>query len=437
MVAVGREVPLRSVSAAEAVAQVRSGDRVFVHEAAMAPTPLLTALAEAGPALHGVEVLHLHLEGPAPHVAPGLEAHLRHNAWFVGSNTRAAVEEGRADFTPIFLSAIPSLLREQPVDVALVQVSPPDRHGYCRLGLSAAVARAAVDTARVVVAEMNARVPRTHGNTAVHVDRLAYVVETDRPLPTREPEPFGPVERAIGLLAGELVPDGATLQMGIGAVPDAILAALGGKQDLGIHTEMFTDGLLGLLRSGAVSNRFKSRFPGRVVSSFAVGSASLHDYVHENPSVEFHPSDVVNDVREIEKQHVMVAINSALAIDLTGQVCADSLGTKVFSGIGGQMDFVQGARRCPGGRAIIALPSTAAGGRVSRIVPHLREGSGVVTTRGHVQWVVTEHGRVDLSGLSLRQRAERLIGLAHPDHRAELRAAAVQRRLFPVSVTPD
>jgi acyl-CoA hydrolase len=417
--------------AGAAVEYIQSGHRVYLHEASMVPHALLQALTDRAPTLHDVETVALHIEGDAPHVAPGLEGHLRHNALFVGGNVREAVAAGRADFTPVFLSEVPGLFldRQLPLDVALIQVSPPDAHGYCRLGLSVACARAAVEAAPIVLAEINPRVPLTLGNSAVHVNEITAAIEVDRPLPTHSPPPFGEVERAIGAHVAGLVDHGATVQTGIGKVPDAVLAALVDHQDLGIHTEMFSDGLLELVRAGAVTGRRKPRFERRIVTSFATGSAALHRFIDDNPLVEFHPSSVVNDPNEIRKQHAMTAINSAIEVDLTGQVCADSMGERIHSGIGGQMDFVQGALRSPGGKAIIALPSTAMGGRASRISARLQPGAGVVTTRGHVQWIVTEYGAVNLRGQSLARRAELLIQIAHPDFRAELRQAAVARKL--------
>lgn len=424
---------MRMMDAASAVELIRSGDRVYVHEAAMVPTTLIDALIDRAETLRDVEIIHIHTEAPAPYVAPEMAGHLRHNALFVGANVRSAVNDGRADFTPVFLSEIPHLFADGtlPIDVALVQVSPPDRHGFCRLGASVACARAAVHHARTVIAEFNPRVPRTLGNSAIHVSRITAAVEVDRPLPEHPIRPFGATEQAIGEHVASLIPNGATLQMGIGTVPNAVLAALRGHEDLGVHTEMFTDGLIDLIEAGVITNHAKSRFRGRVITSFAVGTQRLFDFVDGNPFVEFHPSDIVNDPVEIRQQARMVAINSAIQIDLTGQVCADSMGERIYSGIGGQMDFVQGALRSKDGKAIIALPSTAKGGTVSRIVPCLDVGAGVVTTRGHVQWVVTEYGAANLRGRNLRQRAESLISIAHPDFRPDLRAAAVARRLFP------
>lgn len=412
-------------------AALRSHQRVYVHESMMAPRSLIDAMTRRGPELKGVEVVHLHTNAPAPYVEPELAGHFRHNALFTGPNVRAAVQDGRADFTPVFLSDIPALFKEGvlPIDVALVQLSPPDDHGYCRLGLSVACARAAVDHAKVVVAEINPRVPRTLGHTGVHVSQIDYAVEVDRELPEVPPPPIDDVAREIGQHVAMQIPNGATLQMGIGAIPDAVLGALGHHEDLGIHTEMFSDGLIPLVESGVVSCRRKTRFEGRIVTSFAMGTRKLTAFVDRNPFVEFHGSDVVNDTREIKKQHRMHAINSAIQIDLTGQVCADSIGERIYSGIGGQMDFMRGAVKSPGGKAFIALPSTAKGGTLSRIVPRLAPGAGVVTTRGHVQYVVTEYGAVDLRGRTLRQRAEMLISIAHPDHRGELRRQAKARHL--------
>jgi acyl-CoA hydrolase len=411
---------------------VRSGDRVYLHEAAMAPLELMEALVRRAPELRDVETVSIHTEGPAPHVAPGLEGHIRHNALFVGSNVRQAVNEGRADYTPVFLSDIPALFHgtDLPLDVAFVQVSPPDRHGFCRLGVSVSVARAAVDNARTVIGLVNPRVPLTLGNSAVHISRFAALVETDRPLPTLAPGPISEISEQIGQHVASLIPNRATLQLGIGAIPDAVLSCLTNHEDLGIHTEMFSDGLLALAERGVITNRYKATWRGRVVTSFALGSQELYNFIDGNPFVEFHSSDIVNDTREIRRNPNVVAINSALEIDLTGQVVADSIGEYIYSGIGGQMDFVRGARLSPGGKAVISLPSTAKGGAISRIVPTIKPGSGVVTTRGHVEYVATEYGVVDLAGQSLRRRAELLISIAHPDTRADLRAVALNRNYF-------
>jgi acyl-CoA hydrolase len=321
--------------------------------------------------------------------------------------------------------------KRRPLDVVLISVSPPDKHGNCTLGTSVDVARAAVDSAAVVIAQVNKQMPRVLGDGIVHMTELDALVEVDVPLPESPPTPATPEEDAVGRNVAALIEDGSTLQMGIGTIPDAVLAELGGRSDLGVHTEMFTDGLVRLVKSGAINGSRKALFKDRIVASFAMGSQALYDYVDHNPSVEFHPSEIVNDTAVIRQQHAMMAINSAIEIDLTGQVCADSMGETIFSGIGGQMDFVRGAILSPGGKAFIALPSTARGGKLSRIVARLQPGAGVVTTRGHVQWVVTEHGAVNLRGRTLRERADLLISIAHPDFRPELRAAAAARKLFP------
>ncbi len=419
------------VTAEEAVRLIAPGDRVYLHEVAMTPHELVDALVGRAGELTGVETVSLHTEGPAPYVAPEMAGHIRHNALFVGANVREAVNDGRADYTPVFLSRVPSLFLsgQMRLDVALLQVSPPDRHGFCRLGTSIACARAAADHARTVIALVNPRVPRTLGNSAVHVSRFAALVEADRPLPVLTPAPIGETEATIGAHVAALVEQRATLQMGIGAIPDAVLAHLHGHEDLGVHTEMFSDGLLGLAEEGVITNRYKTSWRGRVVTSFALGSQRLYDFIDGNPFVEFHPSDIVNDPREIRGIERMTAINSAIEIDLTGQVVADSIGERIYSGIGGQMDFVHGASLAPEGKAIIALPSTAKGGAVSRIAPAIKPGAGVVTTRGHVQYVVTEYGAVNLGNEPLRRRAELLISIAHPDFRPELRAAAARRHI--------
>jgi acyl-CoA hydrolase len=417
------------VTAEEAVSVVESGMHVFVHGAAATPTPLLDALV-ARPDLEDVTFYHMHTGGPAPFAAPEHAGRFRSVSFFVGAPLRPAIAEGRADFIPIFLSQIPGLFTSGRIklDVALVTLSPPDRHAFCTLTTSVDSARAAVDTARFVVAEINARAPRTHGATTVPLARVEAAVATDRPLHEHAPTPESPIEARIGELVATLVEDRSTLQMGIGAIPDAVLRRLGNKHDLGIHTEMFSDGIVPLAEGGVITNRYKALHPGRTVTSFVNGTRSLYDFVDDNPLVEFHPCDRTNDVALIRLNDRVVAINSAIEIDLTGQVCADSIGHRIFSGIGGQMDFMHAAARSEGGRPIIALPSTAAGGKVSRIVSALKPGAGVVTTRGHVHWVVTEYGAVNLHGLTLRQRGEALIRIAHPDARAELTRDLAQIR---------
>lgn len=411
----------RAMSAAEAVSLIPTGARIFVHGAAATPTPLLTALA-ARDDLDGVRLYHLHTTGPFPFAEPELAQRFRSVSFFVGEGLRRAVEEGDADFIPVFLADIPGLFTSGtiPLDVALVQVSPPDAHGLCSLGTSIDAARAAVDSARFVIAEVNDRMPRTHGHTSVPLARFDAFVNTSRPLYERAAAEATEVEQRIGELIAGLVEDGATLQLGIGAIPDAVLSRLANKHDLGVHTEMFSDGLIPLIEGGVVTNRRKSVHPGRTVTSFVQGTRALYDFVHDNPLVEFHPCDRTNDASLIRKNDRVVAINSAIEVDLTGQVCADSMGHRIYSGIGGQMDFIRGATLSRGGKPILALPSTAARGTLSRVVPALKPGAGVVTTRGHVHWIVTEYGAVNLHGKTLRERAEALVSIAHPDFRAEL-----------------
>ena len=419
-----RSVPdwnARSLPADEAVRGISSGMNVFVHGSAATPTPLLEALARRTDLEH-VTLYHLHLEGPTPWTAPEQAGRFRSVSLFTGANMREPVNAGRADYVPIFLSDVPSLFTSGRVrlDAALVQLSPPDRHGYCSLGTSIDAARAAVDSAPMVIAEVNNRMPRTHGDTSVPFEALEAFTHTDRPLPEHPPEPETPVIARIGELVAELVEDGSTLQMGIGAIPDAVLARLHDRLDLGVHTEMFSDRLVDLVEAGAVTNRLKAIFPGRIVTSFVLGSKRVFDFVDDNSEVEFISADLSNDTGRIGRNPKVVAISSAIQIDVTGQVCADSIGGRIYSGIGGQMDFIRGAARSVGGKPIIALQATAAGGTVSRIVTHLAQGAGVVTTRGHVHWVVTEYGAVNLHGKSVRERTELLTSIAHPDFRAEL-----------------
>jgi acyl-CoA hydrolase len=424
----------RVLSAAEVVAKIPNAANVFVHGAAATPVPLLDALA-ARADVEGVRLYHLHTSGTASFVDPSVADRLRSVSFFVGPEVRKAVADGRADFVPVFLSDIPGLFRDGtiPLDVALVQCSPPDRHGFVTLGTSVDAARAAVDHAKVILAEINMRMPRTHGPSALHIDRIHAFTRTDRPLHVAKRGAETPVEARIGELVADLVPDGACLQAGIGAIPDAALARLRSRVELGLHTEMFSDGMLALLQHGVITNKQKSVHPGRSVTSFISGSQALYDYVDDNPLIEFHGCDRTNDPGLIRKNDCVVAINSAIELDLTGQVCADSLGHSIFSGIGGQMDFLRGAALSKGGKPIIALPSTAAGGKVSRIAAQLQPGAGVVTTRGHVHWVVTEYGARNLHGLSLRERGEALVSLAHPDVRGELCRALKDTRHYLVS----
>ncbi len=420
---------MQLVSAADAVSEVASGQRVFVHTAAATPTVLTDALTARAPALRDVELVHLHTEGPAAYAAPAYADSFRIRALFVSGNVRAAVNAGaRASYVPVFLSEVPGLFRDGilPLDVALVQVSPPDRHGFCSLGVSVDSSRAAVEAATHVIAQVNPHMPRTHGDGLLHEREIDWGVEVDTPLPTHAPPALSEVERAIGAHCAGLVEDGATLQTGIGAIPDAVLAALTGHEDLGIHTEMFSDGVVDLVERGVVTGRHKAKHPGKVVGSFVMGTQRLYDFVDDNPQVVLLEADYVNDTAVICQNPKVVALNSAIEVDLTGQVCADSIGTRQYSGVGGQMDFIRGAALSEGGKPVIALPSTTRHGR-TRITPFLKEGASVTTTRAHVHYVVTEYGVANLYGKDLKERAEALVAIAHPDHRAALEEAAFER----------
>jgi acyl-CoA hydrolase len=425
----------RATSADDVLKHVRSGTNIFVHGACATPTALLHALA-ARDDLDDVRLYHLHTAGDAPFADAEHAGRLHSVSLFTGAPLRKAIAEGRADFIPIFLSDIPSLFESGQValDAAIVQLSPPDAHGMCSLGTSVDTAKAATDHARIVLAEINEQMPRTHGNTVVPFERVTAFIHTDRPLHEHVAEAEGEVEGRIGEVVAALVEDGATLQMGIGSIPDAVLRRLHDKNDLGVHTEMFSDGLIPLVEGGVVTNRLKKIHPQRIVTSFVAGTRKLFDFVHDNPLVEFHTCDSTNDTALIRKNDRVVAINSALQVDLTGQVCADSIGHRIFSGIGGQMDFMRGAALSRGGKPILAFPSTAAGGKLSRIVVSLEPGAGVVTTRGHVHWVATEYGAVNLHGKTLRERGEALIAIAHPDFRAELARELARVRHFQVTV---
>jgi acyl-CoA hydrolase len=417
---------MRIVSAEEAVAGIRSGHQVYVQAAAAVPSVLLDALVARAPDLRDVGMVHLHVEGPGPHLQPAVAASFRHRALFVGPNARAAVADGRADYVPVFLSDVPRLFSTGavPLDAVLIQVTPPDAHGFCSLGTSVEAVHAARAAATTVIAQINPRMPRTLGESFIHVDEIDLGVEVDAPLPEHRSPPIGPVEERIGEYVAELVPDRATIQLGIGAIPAATARLLRGHADLGVHTEMFTDAVVDLVEAGVVTGAHKERNAGKIVTTFLMGSRRLYDFVHDNPMVEMRPVEFTNDTHVIRSFSRMTAINSAIEIDLTGQVVADSIGSRVYSGVGGQMDFMRGATLAAQGRAIIALPSTAARGTVSRIVPTLAPGAGVVTSRAHARTVVTEYGVAELFGRSLRERAAALIGIAHPDHRDRLRSAA-------------
>lgn len=411
-------------SASDAVKAISSGNRVYIHGMAAAPQELIRAMVARADELRSVEIVQMHTEGAAPYASPEFSDSFRVNALFIGANVRQAVEDGRADYTPVFLSEIPDLFRSgaMPIDVALVQVSPPDRHGFCSLGVSVEATRTAVQVAKCVIAQVNRDMPRTHGDGLIHVDNINYLVEHDTPLPevlTRAPSE---VELKIGAFCAELVEDGATLQMGIGAIPNAVLCSLTHHRDLGVHTEMFSDGLIDLVERGVVTGRAKCVHPGKIVASFVIGTKRLYDFVDDNPLVAMLDVGYVNSTSVIARNPKVTAINSAIEVDLSGQVCADSIGRRLYSGVGGQMDFIRGASQSAGGKPIIALPSTTRDGR-SRIVSTLKPGAGVVTTRAHVHWVVTEYGAVNLHGKTLRERARALTNIAHPQHREELERA--------------
>jgi acyl-CoA hydrolase len=382
--------------------------------------------------LEDVTLYHLHTEGGCAFAEQAHAKRFRSVSLFVGPKLRGPIAEGRADYMPIFLSEIPELFLsgEVQLDVAIVQLSPPNRHGQCTLGSSVDTALAAVVSAKTVLAEINERMPRTLGHSVVPLSRVTAFTHTDRPLPERKVSAPTDVETRIGELVADLVEDGSCLQMGIGAIPDAVLLRLGNKHELGVHTEMFSDGLIPLVEGGVVTNSRKTVHANRIVASFVTGSRKVFDFIDDNQMVEMHPCDRTNDTHIIGKNERVVAINSALEIDLSGQVCADSMGHSIYSGIGGQMDFMRGAARSKGGKPIIALPSTAAGGKVSRIVSELKAGAGVVTTRGHVRWIVTEHGAVDVHGKTLRARGEALTSIAHPDFRGALRRELAALRHF-------
>ena len=423
---------MRIVTPEEAVAHVRSGDQIYIQCAAATPSVLLDALVARAPDLRDVVMIHLHIEGPGPHLAPDMAAHFRHRALFIGPNARQAVNEGRAEYVPVFLSDVPVLFERglQPLDTVLVNATPPDPHGFCSLGTSVEAMHAAIRAAKTVVAQFNEAMPRTLGESFIHVSQIDYAIEVNIPPYERPVGELGDVERRIGEFVADLVPDGATLQLGIGGIPTATAIALSGKRDLGIHTEMFTDPIVDLVESGVVNGARKERNRGKIVAAFMMGSKRLYDFVNDNPMVEMRAVDFTNDTHVIRSFSRMTAINSAIELDLTGQVVSDSIGPRMYSGIGGQMDFMRGAGLASEGRAIIALPSTAAGGSASRIVPYLHEGAGVVSTRGHVRTVVTEWGVAELFGKSLCERARALIAIAHPDFRDELLAAARKRHVL-------
>jgi acyl-CoA hydrolase len=420
------------VSAEEAVQVIKSGDRVYISGNAASPYVLINALAARKDELEDVEVVHVLLLGEDPLSAPGMEGHFRHRSLFVGPADRKAVNEGRADYVPIFLYEIPKLFfsGQLPIDVAIIHTSPPDEHGFLSFGVETLATKAAVESARKVIAQVNEKMPRVLGDSFVHVSRVDKIVEVSEDLPELEMDEFTEVERKIGQYIAEQIEDGSTLQLGIGGIPSATLFYLRDKRDLGIHTEMISDGMMHAIEEGIITGARKTLHKGKVVGTFILGSKELYEYVDNNPIFECHPCDYTNDPFIIAQNEKMVAINSAIEVDLTGQVCSDSIGYRIYSGFGGQVDFIRGAARAKGGKPIIAMPSTAKNGTVSKIVPHLKEGAGVVTSRGDVHYVITEYGVAYLHGKSLRERAEALINIAHPKFREELERFAKEKKIL-------
>lgn len=416
------------VSADEAVKAIKSNDKIIIHSNCAYPAVLVDAMVRRKDELAGIEIFHALTVGDLPYVEPGMERHFTHNASFIGKNSRAAVQEGRADFTPIFLSEIPSLFTSGQIklDAALIHVSPPDEHGFCSYGVEVGLTKTGAESAKTIIAQVNPKMPRTLGDSFIHMNKIAFAVEVDediKELPQSEkesnPEMFD-IYSKIGKHIADLIEDGSTLQLGIGAIPDAVLKYLSGKKSLGIHTELFSDGVIDLVEKGIITNEAKTIHPGKIICGFVLGTQKLYNFIHNNPLIEFHRQEYVNDPFVISRNDKMVAINSAIEIDISGQVCSDSIGTKLFSGFGGQLDFIRGAARSNGGKPIIALPSSAKNNTISKIVPFLKQGAGVVTSRADVHYVVTEFGVAQLFGKTLRERVKSLIEIAHPNFREDL-----------------
>lgn len=418
----------QSVSAAEAVKSINSGDKVWIQAAAAVPEALVRALSNRGNELKGVKIYQLHTEGEAPYAKEELCDAFEVNAMFVGANVRQCINSGRGNFIPMFLSEVPIFFRRGwiPLDVALVHVSPPDKHGFCSLGISVEATKAAIDCAKHVIAQVNPNMPRTHGDGIIHISKFDTFVEVEEPIFELPPHESSEIDKQIGRNVAELIEDRACLQMGIGSIPNAVLANLGNHKDLGIHTEMFSDGVIELCEKGVITGKYKRKHKDTLVTGFLMGSRKLYDFVDDNPEVRLLDIQYVNNSSVIMQNPKVVSINSAIEVDLTGQVCADSIGTRIYSGVGGQMDFIRGATLSEGGKPIIALPSTTAKG-ISRICPVLKSGAGVVTTRAHVHYVITEYGVASLFGRSLKERARQLINVAHPGHREELEKTAHER----------
>ena len=427
----------RKLTAAdEAVKIIKSGDNVVIQPGCAVPLELIRAMVGRKEELENVTIYHILIVGDLPYVNPGMEKHFRHKAFFTGANVRQAVHEGRAEFIPIFLSEVPLLFKRNivPVDVALLNVSPPDEHGFCSYGVDVGTIKSAAEKAKIIIAQVNTEMPRSLGDSFIHINKIHHIVEHSQPvqeLPQVDPntsEEMLKIYDSIGKNTAELIEDGATLQMGIGAIPDSVMKYLRDRKNLGIHTEMFSDGLIDLVEEGIVNGEEKSIHRGKIISGFVLGTNRLFRFIDNNPVIEFHPQEYVNDPFVIAQNKKMVAINSAIEIDITGQVCADSIGTKIFSGIGGQVDFIRGAAHSEGGKPIIALPSITKDGKYSRIVPQLRSGAGVVTSRGDVHYVITEYGTAHLFGKSLKERARELIKISHPMFRDELSKYAKETR---------
>ena len=423
------------VSAEEAVKCIKSYDKILIHSNCAFPANIVEALVKRKDELEKVEIYHALTVGELPYLRPGMEGHFIHNATFIGRNSREAVQEGRADFTPIFLSEIPLLFKNGKIklDVALIHVSPPDEHGFCSYGVEVGLTKTGAETAGIIIAQVNKNMPRTLGDSFIHMSKINYMVEADeeiKELPQSNdvsPDILN-IYSKIGENIAGLIEDGSTLQLGIGAIPDAVLGYLYNKKALGIHTELFSDGVIGLVEAGIITNEMKTIHPGKIIAGFVLGTKKLYNFIHNNPLIEFHRQEYVNDPFIISKNYKMVAINSAIEVDLTGQVCSDSIGTKLFSGFGGQLDFIRGAARSEGGKPIIALPSTAKNNTISKIVPFLQQGAGVVTSRGDVHYVVTEYGVAQLFGKCVRERVKELVKIAHPDFKESLMKYAVDNK---------
>jgi acyl-CoA hydrolase len=409
------------VTAEEAVKIVKSGDRVYLQAAAAAPTILANALTERASELRNVEICHLHTEGEARYANPEFSESFHVNSFFIGANVRHTLKAGNGSYTPVFLSELPRLFRRNvlPLDVAFIHVSPPDRHGYCSLGVSVEASIAAIEKSKIVIAQVNPQMPRTFGDGILHESEIDFLVDVNVPIYSHDVIPFTPVEEKIGSYIASLIENKSTLQMGIGSIPNAALSMLTNHKDLGLHTEMFSDGVIDLIEKDIINCNYKGTLRGKALATFLMGSKRLYDFVNDNPFIELRESSTVNDTVRIRKNPKMVAINSAIEVDLTGQVCADSIGSRMYSGVGGQMDFIRGASLSEGGKAIIALPSITKRGE-SRIVPFLKQGAGVVTTRSHVQYIITENGIADLYGKSLKQRIKELVRIAHPTHQERI-----------------